>query len=269
MRQHLIPDLHTGIDKHPSNAAALMLVFERSERPGEAVSKPSVSRFVVGDLLKIKRGISTGCNDFFVLTDDEVRTRRIPKKYLKPVLPTRIPIKSEYFSERDWQALRESGSSCWMLSLPDRLLKEFEPAVRDYLREGIRRGLHVTPTANRLRTWYSLPLPDKPPDVFVTYLFRGSPHFALNGAGVFHLTNILGGRFIPTFDALEKEASVRALNLEAPQWMERITVGREYRGGLRKIEPRELASLPIDSWAVPLTFRRTKSEATSPLSLFD
>jgi hypothetical protein len=55
------------------------------------------------------------------------------------------------------------------------------------------RSVHATPTAESLRTWLSIPVPATPPDVFITYLFRGAPRFVVNQARVCNLTNILGG----------------------------------------------------------------------------
>jgi hypothetical protein len=224
----------------------------------------------VGDVLQIKRGISTGCNEFFVLTDEEVRRRKIDLRFLSAVLPTRIPLKGNNFSKADWDLLRISGLPCWLLSLPNRDLEDLEPPVQEYLKEGLRRGLHVTPTAQRLRTWFSIPVPLTPPDVFVTYLFRGAPRFVRNEASIFHLTNILGGRFVPSIQDPEHRGMVIAsLNKQAAHWIEVDKAGREYRGGLRKIEPRELAMLPVDSAIAELVNDEGRAAKATSGSLFD
>jgi hypothetical protein len=154
--------------------------------------------------------------------------------------------------------------------LPDSKLSDFEIPIQTYLREGVRRGLHSTPTAQRLRKWFSLPIPPTPPDVFVTYLFRGAPRFILNTSRVFHLTNILGGRFQWPVDGMKMQQDlVDALNKQALSWDPSELSGREYRGGLKKIEPRELSMLPIDLEVVG-AFRRDRRPAPveSP-SLFE
>lgn len=269
-RDYVIPDVQTGIDKHPSNALALFFVFERMKVDVEPSGRRSNTVACVRDFLDIKRGISTGCNDFFVLNDAEVHHRKIPQHYLRAVLPTRIHIASTFLSEDEWNQLRMSGHRCWLLSLPDRDLDSFESPVREYLREGLRRGLHSTPTAQRLRTWFSLPIPSTPPDIFVTYLFRGAPRFILNGAKVLNLTNIIAGRFkVPIKDRTRQQAVIDALNEQATCWMEKQMPGREYRGGLKKIEPRELSMLPVDSRIADLIIRDKRAIPQAVGSLFD
>lgn len=270
-QEHVIPDAQTGIDKRPSNALALFFVFERKKVAVEPSVERSDAAVRVHDFLNIKRGISTGCNEFFVLNDEEVRHRKIPQHHLRAVLPTRIHIANTLLSESDWNQLRLSGHRCWLLSLPDRDLDAFEIPIREYIREGLRRGMHTTPTAQRLRTWFSLPIPSTPPDIFVTYFFRGAPRFILNGAKVLNLTNILAGRFtIPIKDGTCQQAIIDALNEQATCWMEKRMTGREYRGGLKKIEPRELSMLPIDPRIADLIIIRDQ-RAIPPVSgsLFD
>ena len=41
----------------------------------------------IGDLFVVRRGLATGANDYFILAPDEARRRRLPKRYLRPVLP--------------------------------------------------------------------------------------------------------------------------------------------------------------------------------------
>ncbi len=265
--EHFVPE--SKIEKQQSNALALFLVFERTGVRMSTQGRTSQHGYVVGDALEVKRGISTGCNNFFVLTDAEARKREIPRRRLLPVLPTRISNKNREFSSADWEALRLSGHPCWLLSLPSDDIQDLEAPVQAYLREGIQRGLHSTPTAHRLKTWFSLPIPPRPPDVFITYFFRGAPRFVVNTARVHHLTNILGGWFrhaattAPIWDQL-----VDVLNATAVEWIDEHAAGREYRGGLRKIEPKELQKLPLPASVAKLICRQEDVNELS-LALFD
>jgi len=267
--KYKIPFRQTGIDRHRSNALALLFVFQKKKatRPVSSVELNEIAR--VKDILCIRRGISTGRNDFFVLTQEVVDRKRISRKYLEKVLPTRIHLPSGAFKEDDWERLREEGYPCWLLVLPDIEIAEFERPLQEYLREGLRRGLHATPTAKTLRTWFSLPVKDVP-DVFITYFFRGAPRFILNDAKVFHLTNILGGRFVSTIHNQEtRKAITCSLNEQAKDWMRSQATGREYKGGLRKIEPRELSQLTVDSALIDLLGTQKRAATATTGSLFD
>ena len=262
-----VPDGQTGIDRHASNSVALLFLFEKKN---QILAQPQrlTGAVRVDDVFNIKRGISTGRNDFFVLSDHEAKQRQIdPDKWLRKVLPTRIHLSSSRITIEDWERLRQADYPCWLLALPNLGFDHFPTAVREYLREGLRRGLHTTPTAKSLRSWFALPIPSTPPDIFITYFFRNAPRFILNEAGLLNLTNILGGRFInSTLPHVQKEKIVELLNRQAKEWMKGSPPGREYKRGLRKIEPRELSMLHLDSTIFEMAMSRRKAKA---VTLFD
>ena len=244
--QHDIPENLLNGQDFRASSLALLFVFQRGVVPARQSSARTATGHVVGDLLTVRRGISTGRNAFFVLSQEDVQEREIPTEYLSPVLPTRISLTADTVSHADWYKLLESGHACWLLTLPNVEIDQLERPVRTYLSEGVRAGLHDTATARRSKTWYCLPIPPSPADVFITYLFRGAPRFILNEARLHHLTNILGGRFRnPLTKNGGKAAIVSALNAMADEWFKNGAPGREYRDGLRKIEPKEFERLPI------------------------
>lgn len=245
---------HTGLPRAGMLARLAILDRRRDPMP----RRPHPAPYRLGDLLQIRRGISTGKNSFFVLSEAEIERRGLPKEVFKPVLPTRIPLRTYSFTATDWEWLRNEGHPCWLLTLPPRPVIELPAAVASYLKEGIREGLHLTPTASRLRVWYSLPVPPHPADLFVTYVFRHAPRFICNEARVLHLTNILGGRFLAKEKPVCDIGLIEELNAQAERWMQQGSVGRQYRDDLSKIEPKEMASLPLDTsiaekFRLPLT----------------
>jgi hypothetical protein len=98
-------------------------------------------------------------------------------------------------------------------------------------------------------------------------MFRGAPRFILNSAKVHHLTNILGGRFILPSD--NPTRTIKILNEQGKRWMETLGPGREYKGGLRKIEPRELSFLAFDEIAERELSLRLRLQSVLNLPLFE
>jgi hypothetical protein len=252
-REHVIPRELIDSDTDRSAVLALLFEFERSTVAPSQIAVVQDHQSLLGDIVEIRRGISTGCNNFFVLSAEEARQRRIGDKWLRRILPTRIRLETGIFSDADWQELYRAGQKCLLLTLPNMAMEQFDSDIRAYLREGISRGLHDTPTARKLRRWYSLPLPDHPPDIFVSYLFRGSPKVIVNSAQLFHLTNILGGRFrqVTTGEEAQHHLTM-AIESEIRTYIQKHAIGREYRDALRKIEPRELQRMPISQRLVEL-----------------
>ncbi|MDZ7905918.1 MAG: hypothetical protein U5N55_09240 [Cypionkella sp.] len=54
--------------------------------PQATLLPPSTAR--VGDLFSIKRGIATGANGFFLVSREQAAALRLPKKFLRPILPS-------------------------------------------------------------------------------------------------------------------------------------------------------------------------------------
>jgi hypothetical protein len=270
LNQYAVPNELVNVERSQAKSLALCYVFEWSREPSERRENEVARRHVLGDLVMIRRGISTGCNAFFVLSDGQAREREIPEECLRRVLPTRIPLKSCEFANADWEKYRLLGRPCWLLSLPDVEMRRLSLSVQTYLKEGVREGLHATATAERLKRWYSLPIPAQPPDFFVTYLFRGSPRFVLNSAGVLYLTNVLGAWLRkPLRGVVDVGAVVASLNDAARVWMEQEGAGREYRDGLRKIEPREMEALPVGASVRRVLGDSGNSETRGEGTLFD
>jgi hypothetical protein len=92
----------------------------------------------------------------------------------------------------------------------------------------------------------------------------------VNGAGVLHLTNILGGRVRIRSAADQIDSLVSLLNSLALTWIEDGGTVREYRDGLRKIEPGDLKQLPITE-AITDLFRVGRDSVIfyQPLALFE
>ncbi|MDH5779208.1 MAG: N-6 DNA methylase [Candidatus Bathyarchaeota archaeon] len=204
------------------------------------------------DIAFVHRGISTGANEFFVLTDMEARTMELHgTEYIKRVMPTRIR-KNELpavLGKDHWNSLKASGKPCWLLCLPRKRPDKLPSNIREYIRKGERNGINLIPTcAARKPWWYHIKIHwQTAPDLLFTYMSRGYPRFMYNKARVYNLTNLLGIwlRESARFSDEEVLNIVEQLNTALKKWIDQEAVGRKYRGGLVKFEPGDLKNMPI------------------------
>jgi adenine-specific DNA-methyltransferase len=222
------------------------------------VHKPTKVRtttYTLADLFQVKRGLATGDNKFFVLSEQRVAELSIPYRFLKPILP------SPRYLEGDIVDADETGNplSIRKLFLLDCSLSEeevvhFSEPLAKYLRSG-REKTGITYICSHRKPWYSQEL--RPAAPFVcTYMGRGLKdrskpfRFILNRSNATALNVYLMLYPKPILArALEKD-----VNLATKIWeiLNRIPSeallgeGRVYGGGLYKMEPKELANVPAD-----------------------
>jgi hypothetical protein len=73
----------------------------------------------------------------------------------------------------------------------------------------------------------------------------------------------------PIQDPKLKETVIDLLNEQAKSWIKDNMAGREYKSGLRRIEPRELSMLPLNSLVVELVNSERRLVTAKSQSLFD
>lgn len=215
----------------------------------KTASGPDVQLERLRSIASVRRGISTGANDFFVITSAEAARLGVPSKYLVRIIPTRIKLEASnfMFEKSDWDILDRQGKPCWLLHIPsDQTIDELPSKLKQYLREGERRRVPLVPTCKSRKQWFSLKLGQGSPLLVYTYMSR-RPRFLYNKAGTYILTNLLGvypknaGRFS---DSMARDF-VAQLNRDFLKWIRNEDAGRVYAGGLRKFEPGDLEQMPV------------------------
>ena len=209
---------------------------------------------VLGDFFKIKRGLATGNNRYFILSDQEIARRGLPIDAFKPILP------SPRYLEDDEVTGDESGNPVlkrrlFLLDPPwgEEEIRTQYPELWAYLEEGRAQGISNRYICRHRKRWYTQE--HRPPAPFVcTYLGRsdqktGRPfRFILNdsratAANVYLMLYPM----VPFKQALEAQPDLkrevwRFLNGICPKAM--LGEGRVYGGGLHKLEPKELGNVP-------------------------
>ena len=209
---------------------------------------------VLGDFFKIKRGLATGNNNYFILSADDIKRRELPMEAFRPILPS-----PRYLSEDEVPA-DSTGNPVLKrrVFLLDCQLEEPEverryPKLWAYLEEGKAQGIAARYLCRHRTPWYIQE--NRPPSPFVcTYLGRsdtknGRPfRFILNhsqatAANVYLMLYPRG----PVERALKDNPTLKRqiwefLNEICPNVM--LGEGRVYGGGLHKLEPKELDNVP-------------------------
>ncbi len=227
---------------------------------GERNGEPTL-----GDLFAIKRGLATGANSFFILTDAEVEQWEIPSAFLKPILPG-----PRHLADDIVRALPggtpEVSPRLYLLDCVETedKIKAMWPRFFEYLQLGREQNVHASYLTSRRAPWYSQE--NRPPAPFLcTYMGRSrngkSPfRFLWNRSqatahNVYLMLYPKGRMRDALKDHPELEANVfEALQRITPGQM--LSEGRVYGGGLHKVEPKELAQIParlvIESMAAHL-----------------
>ena len=208
----------------------------------------------LSDFFRIKRGLATGDNNYFILAEDEIAARGLPMEVFTPILPS-----PRYLQQNEVKARKDGTPDIkrrlFLLNTKlaeDEIRRRF-PALAAYLDEGKAKGVHERYLCKRRSPWYSQE--NRPPAPIVcTYLGRGGAktgkpfRFIFNGSSAtvanvylaLYPTGILASELDRDPSLLRRIWS--ALNELPPDML--LGEGRVYGGGLHKLEPRELGNVP-------------------------
>ncbi|MFL6843922.1 MAG: Eco57I restriction-modification methylase domain-containing protein [Allosphingosinicella sp.] len=233
-------------------------VRERSDAP------------TVGDFFRIKRGIATGDNGFFILAEHELMALGLPRKYFRPILPSprHIPGDEVLADENGLPLLERRLFLLDPMKAEDELEAE-APALWRYLQEGRTKGLHERYLCRTRRLWYAQETRPAAP-IVCTYLGRGDlksgrPFRFVRNRSNATVANVWLAMYpTPRMEqALRDDPELldmtwRLLNKIEPNTL--LGEGRVYGGGLWKLEPKELAKVPLTELGEHVTVERAPEQ---------
>lgn len=209
----------------------------------------------VSDFFRIKRGLATGDNGYFILSADQIEARDLPFECFRPILPSPRYVKADEI-KADAAGLPLLERRLFLLdpALPEDEVARRFPSLWAYLEEGKAKGLHERYLCSHRKLWYAQE--NRPPAPIVcTYMGRGDTkterpfRFILNRSQATVANVYLAMYPTPLLaHALKADPTLirpvwEALNRITPEQL--LGEGRVYGGGLHKLEPKELANVPV------------------------
>ena len=209
---------------------------------------------VLGDFFKIKRGLVTGNNDYFILPVEEIAQRGLPMEAFKPILPS-----PRYLPDDEVKA-DEMGNPIlerrlFLLDPPwtEEEIRKHYPKLWTYLEEGEAQGIAEGYLCKHRNPWYGQE--NRPPAPFVcTYLGRSD---SKNGRPFRFILNNSQATAANVYLMLYPKSLIEHALQDSPELKRRVWAylneisakamlaeGRVYGGGLYKLEPRELGNVP-------------------------
>ena len=230
--------------------------LESKERWGKFIRAPSVYFNILknpkiaqlGKIAKIKRGMVTGYNDFFILDKGKLKVWGIEENYLQPMVTS--------IRELTNVELLPNDISHQVLMVHDAKEELIGKKVLHYIQHGeeievtTKRGTRIATAAvkglNNLKTcsqreiWYDLGK-HEPPPIISPYLMWDRVVFAHNKAKALAPNTL---HYVYPKHSKDVQFLLGVLNSTLVALLLELT-GRSYGGGVLKIEAYELKMLPV------------------------
>ena len=203
-----------------------------------------VFKYRLTHFARVMRGVATGANDFFFLTQKRVEEIGLPPELLVRAVGRTRDAMEDSITLATLTNLEQKGRPTFLFSPLHCQLEDMSSAARAYLLEGERMGLAKRALISTRKPWYKMESRNAPPFLFA-YLGRRNARFIKNEAGVVPLTG-----FLCVYPLSDDEKYIQKLwqILQHPKIVANLSlVGKSYGSGAIKVEPRSLERLPIDA----------------------
>jgi len=224
----------------------------------------------LSQFFKVMRGIATGKNSYFTLTEEELKYYRIKREFVVPTITKTRYVQKYLFSKENHDFLKETKKKVWLLNLHRERGNIYDQELQKYIDYGLSLNVHKGSLVKTRKHWY---FTEKRviPYILFTYLSRGNPRFILNEAQVIPLNTFL--MLYPKKDHnLAKEwLTLFWVILNSNTTIESLRdTGRCYGGDTLKIEPKEMMkALIVNPFKISDDSRRKLLKIANDLKIIE
>jgi hypothetical protein len=192
------------------------------------------STLLLSDIIGVRRGVATGANQFFFMTDEVKET--LPADVVVPALLRASHVEGDVLDAATFALNGERGLQRWLLQIPaERPITE--PPLRNLLELGEHNGYHLRHLTSRRPSWYSVERVDAP-DMFFSPFAHRSHRVISNETGAVASNNLYG--IYVNADSAWNSSQLAEWLRSAPGQAALADRARDYQGHSHKLEPSDL-----------------------------
>jgi len=181
----------------------------------------------------VNRGIATGFNRFFTISEKEREKWGIEEKYFKPVVSRVKQTHNYIFTNEDYEKLKENQENVLLLYCFEKPTEK----LKKYLKYGEEIKVHKRYLCAHRKPWFSMEKGSVAP-ILATVFSRDRMRFIYNQAKCLNLV-AYHGIYLNFDNELMIKALLCFLNSDICKKIQTIK-RREYGGGLHKFEPGDM-----------------------------
>jgi adenine-specific DNA-methyltransferase len=187
---------------------------------------------------EVHRGVATGANHHFFLTDSDLPS--LPERALVPAVVKLRPIDGDVLTRAVHADLGRRGYRRWLLSLnePELLL---DPGVQQWIQAATKASVPDRYLCRTRKDWYRVEVP-RPPDILLGPMAKGRMRAVVNEIGAAP-SNAIYGLYLG--EHVELIAPLAAWLNSAAGQEALVNRARVYGNGLYKLEPSDVASVLV------------------------
>ncbi|WP_331148447.1 N-6 DNA methylase [Hymenobacter sp.] len=199
----------------------------------------------LGALVKIRIGLVTGDNSFFVLKRSQAQGLNLPARALRPIVARQAHFRGLQVTEEDLQQLADDDVRCLLLNTNPYRDTRKPTSLNSYLKSYSIEDIKVNRTFAKRNPWYQI-AQETTPDGFFSCMNWHGPVLVLNPADTTCTNTVYRVQFQNNlFDAPEIRKHVAVVLQSTFSQLSAELSGRSYGSGALKLEPSEAARIAL------------------------